>query len=151
MRGEATRTAKTTRAMRSIAIANQKGGTGKTTVAVNLAVALGDMGSRVLLVDVDPQADATTMVGVDPATQERTLYDVLTGRCELPQAAARDVTHNVALAIGTEHMADVELSLAGRLMRERYLADALRDHAPSYDFVLIDCPPNLGLLTINAL
>lgn len=90
--------------MRSIAIANQKGGAGKTTVAVNLAVALGKMGGRVLLVDVDPQADATTMVGADPATQERTLYDVLTGRCELPQAVAHDVTNKVDLAIGTERM-----------------------------------------------
>jgi chromosome partitioning protein len=122
---------------RIIAIANQKGGAGKTTVAVNLAVAIGETGQRTLLVDVDPQADATTMLGIDPAQHEHTIYDVFTGGCEVPGATARQAAPGVDLLIGTERMSDVEVTLAEQI------AD--------YDVVLIDCPPNLGLLTINAL
>jgi chromosome partitioning protein len=139
------------RGLRVIAVANQKGGAGKTTVAVNLAVAVGETGRRALLVDVDPQADATTMLGVDPHTQKHSLYDVLTGGCEIPGAIASDVAPGVDLVVGTDRMADVELTLAGQMMRERYLDDALREHVTAYDIVLIDCPPNLGLLTVNAL
>jgi chromosome partitioning protein len=136
---------------RVIAVANQKGGAGKTTVTVNLAVALGEAGKRVLVVDVDPQSDATNMLGVDPADVERTLYDVLTGACELPEATLANRAPGVDLAVGHERMADVELTLAAQMMRERYLADALAGHTDAYDVVLIDCPPNLGLLTVNAL
>lgn len=133
-----------------LAVANQKGGTGKSTVAVNVAAALGQTGSQVLVVDMDPQADATTMLGVDPEAEGDTLYEVLIGNCELPAAIERDVVPGVDVVVGSERMADVELTLAGEVMRERYLADALAGHVDTYDLVLIDCPPNLGLLTINA-
>ena len=133
-----------------VAIANQKGGTGKSTLAVNLAAAIGDRGQRILLVDIDPQADATGMLGVDPDAPGCTLYDVLTGKCELPDAVEADATSGLDLVVGSERMADVELALAGEMMRERYLADALSGHVDAYDMVLIDCPPNLGLLTVNA-
>jgi chromosome partitioning protein len=136
--------------VRKIAVANQKGGTGKSTIAVNLAVALGEAGKRVLLIDVDPQADATSMFAIDPATREQTLYDVMVGTAELTDAIVVDVTPGVDLVVGDERMTDVELTLAGELMRERFLADALEDHVGRYDLVLLDCPPNLGLLTINA-
>jgi chromosome partitioning protein len=135
---------------RVIAVANQKGGTGKSTIAVNLAVAVGERGLRVLVIDVDPQADATTMLGVDPAERPRTLYDVFLGECELPDAVAADVAPGVDLAVGTERLASVEMTLAGEMMREQFLRQALEGHIASYDLVLVDCPPNLGLLTVNA-
>jgi chromosome partitioning protein len=138
-------------ATRVIAVANQKGGAGKTTVAVNLAVALGESGRRVLVVDIDPQSDATNMLGVDPAAAGRTLYDVFTGACELPAATIAERAPNVDLVVGSDRMADVEITLAAQMMRERYLADALAEHLAAYDVVLVDCPPNLGLLTVNAL
>lgn len=135
---------------RVIAVANQKGGTGKSTIAVNVAVAAGEKGSRVLLVDVDPQADATTMLGIDPGGCARTLYDVFLGACELPDAVVAAVAPGVDLAVGTERMASVEMTLAGEMMREQFLRQALEPHTAGYDLVLVDCPPNLGLLTVNA-
>jgi len=150
MRGERTPMARRANKNRVIAVANQKGGTGKSTIAVNVAAAVGERGSRALVIDVDPQADATTMLGIDPDAQEHTLYDVFVGGCELPAAIAPDVAPGVDLAVGSERMGDVELTLAGQLMRERYLTEALIGHIDSYDLVLIDCPPNLGLLSVNA-
>ena len=142
--------ARAKRSGRVIAVANQKGGTGKSTIAVNVAAAMGERGLRALVVDVDPQADATTMLGIDPDAQAHTLYDVFVGSCELPGAIAPEVVPGVDVAAGTERMGDVELTLADEMMRERYLADALAGHVDDYDIVLIDCPPNLGLLTVNA-
>jgi chromosome partitioning protein len=126
---------------RVIAVANQKGGTGKSTITVNVAAALGADGLRVLVVDVDSQADATSMFGVDPAACEHTLYDVLTGNAELPAAIATDVTPGVDLVVGDERLADVEIILAGATLRERYLSDALKGNVDAYDLVLLDCPP----------
>lgn len=134
---------------RVVAVANQKGGAGKTTIAVNLACALGAAGRRVLLVDVDPQADATKIIGGVGAPL--TVADVLPGAAAASEAIVANVTANVDLLGGSPLLSEVELALAGRMLRERYLSQALEPVKANYDLVIIDCPPNLGLLAINAL
>ncbi|WP_084270244.1 ParA family protein [Patulibacter minatonensis] len=136
---------------RVIAIANQKGGAGKSTVTVNLAVALGQAGRRALVVDADPQFDTTAMLGHDPADAPHTIADVFLGEAEAEDALLRDVAPSVDLLAGDGRMADVELTLVSQVRREEFLAEALTETIPAYDYVLIDCPPNLGLLTVNAL
>jgi chromosome partitioning protein len=136
--------------MRSIAIINQKGGVGKTTTAVNLCAALAQAGQRVGLVDLDPQAHASLHLGVDPRRNGPTVYDLLTGDArfeELWQA----VDQNLSVAASHIDLAATEVELAGVVGREVILRDKLIDAADDFDFVLIDCPPSLGVLTINAL
>lgn len=134
-----------------VTFANQKGGTGKSTVTANVAAAAGERGLRVLVVDVDPQADASTMLGVDPFEQPKTLFNVMLGECEIPDATVRDVVKGVDVVVGHPDMSQVEIQLSGQMRREEFLIKALYDHVTDYDLVLIDSPPNLGLLTINAL
>ncbi|MFA4929282.1 MAG: ParA family protein [Patulibacter sp.] len=135
---------------RVIAVANQKGGAGKSTVTVNLAVALGQAGQRVLVVDADPQFDSTAMLGCAPEDAPHTIADVFLGEAEAGAALRTAVAPSVDLLAGDGRMADVELTLVSQVRREEFLAEALRDVLPSYDYLLIDCPPNLGLLTVNA-
>jgi chromosome partitioning protein len=135
---------------RVIAVANQKGGAGKSTVTVNLAVALGQAGRRTLVVDADPQFDTTAMLGHDPEDAPHTIADVFLGEAEADAALLREVAPAVDLLAGDARMADVELTLVSQVRREEFLAEALTETVPSYDYVLIDCPPNLGLLTVNA-
>ncbi|MEX0939308.1 MAG: AAA family ATPase [Pirellulales bacterium] len=136
--------------MRSIAIINQKGGVGKTTTAVNLSAALADTGKRVCLVDLDPQAHASLHLGVDPSTGLPTIYDVLISDAPLSDAT-RQVDHNLYVAGSHIDLAAAEVELAGVVGREVILRDKLRALGDQYDYVLIDCPPSLGLLTLNAL
>jgi chromosome partitioning protein len=141
---------------RVVAIANQKGGVGKTTTAINLAVALADLKLRVLLIDLDPQGNATS--GVDsrrelsgPKTpSSRTIYDVLIGRASLLEIV-RPVRHFLFLAPSSTDLVGAEVELATMEGRERMLASALKSVAQNYNYVLIDTPPSLGLLTLNAL
>lgn len=137
---------------RIIAVANQKGGVGKTTTAVNLAAALADGGvRRVLVVDVDPQADATQIIGAEVPQGAPTAADVLPGATTASEAILAGVLPGVDVLPGSPLLSEVEIALVPRTGREWYLASALEKVTPDYDLVLIDCPPNLGLLTVNAL
>lgn len=137
--------------MRSIAIINQKGGVGKTTTAVNLSAALADTGQRVCLVDLDPQAHATLHLGLAPARDEPSVYDVLTRNVPLSEVR-RQVSENLWLVGSHINLAAAEVELAGLVGRELVLRDHLdKDASDAFDYVLIDCPPSLGVLTLNAL
>ncbi len=133
---------------RVIAFANQKGGVAKTTSTLNLAVALVEKGHRVLAIDLDPQGNLTMSQGLNPDVIERSMYDVLVHRLPMEQILHKG---EVDLAVSSIDLAGAELSLASMIGRERALEKALLPAKAEYDFILIDTPPSLGLLTINAL
>jgi chromosome partitioning protein len=136
---------------RILAIANQKGGVGKTTTAINLATALAAVEKSVLLVDLDPQGNASTGVGHQKAARYPGSYDVVMGEATLLQVIRPTLVPNFFLVPATIDLAGAEVELVGVPRREFRLADALKAEAGRFDYILIDCPPALGLLTINAL
>jgi chromosome partitioning protein len=136
--------------MRRIAIINQKGGVGKTTTAVNLAAALARAGQRVAILDLDPQAHATTHLGAEPDGSAPSMYDVLIDSRPLAQVR-RPVENNLSLVGSDINLAAAEVELAGVVGREVILRDALDADTETFDFILMDCAPSLGVLTLNAL
>jgi chromosome partitioning protein len=139
------------KAARVFAIANQKGGVGKTTTAINLATALAACGKRLLLVDIDPQGNATTGLGVARESIGHNSYDVLVDGVAMAEAIMPTQVPQLWVVPGAEDLAGAELELAGAENREFRLRDALAPVAGRFDFILIDCPPSLNLLTVNAL
>jgi chromosome partitioning protein len=135
----------------TIACANQKGGVGKTTTVVNVGTYLALAGKRVLIVDVDPQGNATSGLGVDRAGLDLTLYEALTGAAELRDVVVATKIANLFIVPSSVGLAGAEMELAPTDQRERRLARLLAEVAPDYDYLLLDCPPSVGLLTVNAL
>jgi chromosome partitioning protein len=133
------------------AIANQKGGVGKTTTAVNLSAYLALRGKRVLLVDMDPQANASSSLGIDKEKVSVSSYDVLLGNVAAARATLKNGKLNLAIIPSGPGLAAAEVELVGELAREYRLRQAVATEAEKYEYILIDCPPSLGLLTVNAL
>ena len=134
-----------------LAIINQKGGVGKSTTAVNLAAALGSMGKEVLLVDLDPQGNATSGYGIDKRALDGCVYNVLLGETPVEEVILSCVAEGVDILPPTISLAGAEVELVNEMARENRLKNALGSLRGRYDYILIDCPPSLGLLTINAL
>lgn len=139
------------RMTRVIAFANQKGGVAKTTSVANVAAALALEGRRVLAIDADPQFRLSVLLGVNPSDVEASLLEVLTGQCEVPEAVGPTNVRGLELLPARRELMGAELSLVTQVRREEFLRRALEGHLDRYDAVLLDCPPNLGLLTVNAL
>ena len=136
---------------RVMAVANQKGGVGKTTTAVNLGAGLAELGFRVLVVDLDPQGNATTGLGIDGRTFELSMYDVIMRDSPLEDCIEPTSMKNLFVAPATIDLAGAEIELVPSFSRELKLRKALESVIDDFDFVLIDCPPSLGLITINGL
>ncbi|EGW39020.1 AAA family ATPase [Desulfosporosinus sp. OT] len=134
-----------------IAIANQKGGVAKTTTAINLSACLAELGKRVLLVDLDPQGNATSGMGLAKHKLSRCIYDVLINDVPLEQVIQKTDQKNLKVVPARIQLAGAEIELVAQISREGKLRIAFENIKDSYDFVFIDCPPSLGLLTINAL
>jgi chromosome partitioning protein len=136
---------------RIVALANQKGGVGKSTTAINLGAALAFQGVKVLLIDLDPQGNATSGLGIDRGAIRLSIYDVILKEAELADAVEPTSVRNLFVVPATIDLAGAEIELVAQFSRETRLRSAIEQTNQDYDVVLIDCPPSLGLLTVNAL
>jgi len=136
---------------KTIAICNQKGGTGKTTTTINLASALAVLGNRILIVDMDPQGNASSGVGVNKNEIKESLYDVLIHKISIGQALIKTAVNNLDIVPCNINLTGAEIELVGALSRETRLKKAIETIKNNYDFIFIDSPPSLGLLTLNSL
>ena len=136
---------------RIIAIANQKGGVGKTTTAINLSACLAESGQKVLTVDFDPQGNATSGLGIEKGEIDKTVYDLLVGECDIEECLISNMQENLDLLPSNVDLAGAEIELLEIENKEALLKTYLSKIQNNYDFIIIDCPPSLNLLTINAL
>ena len=136
---------------RTIAIANQKGGVGKTTTTINLSACLSEAGQKVLVVDFDPQGNATSGFGLEKGSIENTVYQMLIGETDAKESIEKNVQNNLDILPSDVNLAGAEIELLEMDNKEALLRDNLKSIKNQYDFIIIDCPPSLNLLTINAL
>lgn len=134
-----------------IAVANQKGGVGKTTTAISLAASLAELQKKILVIDVDPQGNTTSGFGVDKNEQENTIYELLLDDCSVNETIIKDVVPNLDLIPSNVNLAAAEIELIGIARKEYILRDALDFIRDDYDFIFLDCPPSLSVLTVNAM
>lgn len=136
---------------RIIAIANQKGGVGKTTTTINLASCLAEVGKKILVVDTDPQGNTTSGLGVDKNSQELTMYSLIIGECQIKECLVHTQFERVDIIPSNVNLAGAEIDLIGTEEREYILKNALSTIKDEYDFIILDCPPSLSILTVNAM
>ena len=136
---------------RIIAVANQKGGVGKTTTSINLSSCLAEKGKKILVIDTDPQGNTTSGFGVDKNNVENTIYELILGECSIRDAIIREVIPNVSIIPTNVNLAAAEIELIGVEKKEYLLRNAVDYIRDEYDFIIIDCPPSLNMLTINAM
>ena len=136
---------------RIIAIANQKGGVGKTTTAINLSACLAEAGQKVLVIDIDPQGNTTSGYGLSKTEIEKTVYEVILRECDIKEAIVEDVIENLDILPSNVNLAGAEIDLIDVENREYTLKESISEIREKYEYIILDCPPSLSMLTVNAM